>query len=103
LVEKKVPHLGHLTMVSFDMVSFDTDAHPKEKQMTIDNIMNIFIFAFIRPPIDYQRKIYCHLKIMSSNSSGRRLQKTICGLHLLIFRRGMLQESRISDRNHQAR
>jgi len=46
LVEKKVPHLGHLTMESFDM-----DPHPKEKQMTIDNIMNIFIFAFILSPL----------------------------------------------------
>jgi len=34
-------------MVSFDTVSFDTDAHPKEKQMTINIIMNIFIFAFM--------------------------------------------------------
>ncbi len=45
LVEKKVPHLGHLTMVSFDM-----GTHPKEKQMTIEIIMNIFIFVFICSP-----------------------------------------------------
>jgi hypothetical protein len=45
LDEKKAPHLGHL-----NMVSFDTDAHPKEKQMTIDIIMYIFIFAFVGSP-----------------------------------------------------
>jgi hypothetical protein len=45
LVEKKVPHLGHLSRLSFDM-----DAHPKEKQMTIDIMMNIFIFASIINP-----------------------------------------------------
>jgi len=65
-VEKKVPHFGHLTRVSFD-----TDAHPKEKQMTIDIIMNISIFAFIRSPHLLTAQIYCHLKIMSSISFRR--------------------------------
>ncbi len=41
-------------MVSFDTASFDTDAHPKEKQMTIDMIMNIFIFAFMITPLSKQ-------------------------------------------------
>jgi len=60
-------------MVSFDMVSFDTDAHPKEKQMTIDMIMNAFIFAFIRSPHWSPTKTYCHLKIMSSISFPSRI------------------------------
>ena len=29
--------------------------------------------------------------------------KTDCAVHVLVFNRGMLQESRISDRNHQDR
>ncbi len=45
LVEKKVPHLGHLTRLSFD-----TDAHPREKHMMINVIPSIFIFAFIVSP-----------------------------------------------------
>lgn len=46
LVEKKVPHLGHLTRLSFD-----TEAHPREKQITINRTRLIFIFAFIHFPL----------------------------------------------------
>jgi len=57
LVEKKEPHLGHLIRVSFDV-----DAHPKEKQMTIDIIMNIFIFAFIINPLSKQPSLHGMIK-----------------------------------------
>jgi len=45
-VEKKAPHLGHLIQVSLGV-----DAHPKEKDITIDRTMKIFIlFSILNPP-----------------------------------------------------